>query len=436
MKCSYCGSELKERTLYCDNCGKEVQMVPDYNAFEEDYLNRVLFEGEASEDEENLAMEDAEQRRREERINRNRKQRELERQKALKKKKAVMIGSIVAVAIVVIFIIVLVVKITTDRNHESSYTYQFEQGKIAEKQNDIPKAIGFYENAAALDKDDMIVRYVLAGLYLKEKDYNKAIVTCSEILAKDDTEFQAYEMLLQALEANKDFDAIKELSAKIPDDDNIRNLFSKYLVVAPTANYETGSYEEFIDVELSGASDVTIYYTDNGDDPKGSTAKKYTEPISLKDTGKYKIKAVAVNAKGIYSETVTFTYDIDLAAPVTPFFTTEEEAFDLEKKPIPGAFYIGSIKKESTDPVDPGNTDPGNTEQVKEEKVIVINVPENCKAYYEWNKETPSIASAQYDPMSGIPMMEGNNILYIIFIDERNEKCSAIKSKPLEYFPE
>ena len=44
MKCIYCGEELKEGSLYCPKCGKAVQIVPDYNIYDDDYLNQVLTE--------------------------------------------------------------------------------------------------------------------------------------------------------------------------------------------------------------------------------------------------------------------------------------------------------------------------------------------------------------------------------------------------------
>ena len=41
MKCAYCGAELMEGSLYCNNCGKAVQIVPDYNEFD-DYLDNLV----------------------------------------------------------------------------------------------------------------------------------------------------------------------------------------------------------------------------------------------------------------------------------------------------------------------------------------------------------------------------------------------------------
>ena len=38
MKCRYCGHEIPDGVLYCENCGKEVRIVPDYNP-----LDDILF---------------------------------------------------------------------------------------------------------------------------------------------------------------------------------------------------------------------------------------------------------------------------------------------------------------------------------------------------------------------------------------------------------
>ena len=35
MRCRYCGAEIPDGILYCEECGKEVQIVPDYNPLED-----------------------------------------------------------------------------------------------------------------------------------------------------------------------------------------------------------------------------------------------------------------------------------------------------------------------------------------------------------------------------------------------------------------
>ena len=41
MKCANCGAEIKLGCVYCSVCGKEAQIVPDYNV-EEDILKELL----------------------------------------------------------------------------------------------------------------------------------------------------------------------------------------------------------------------------------------------------------------------------------------------------------------------------------------------------------------------------------------------------------
>ena len=48
MKCANCGAELKVGSVYCYVCGKEAQIVSDYNLLEDDFLRDVLKEKEES----------------------------------------------------------------------------------------------------------------------------------------------------------------------------------------------------------------------------------------------------------------------------------------------------------------------------------------------------------------------------------------------------
>ena len=53
MKCRYCGYEIPDGELYCEHCGKEVRIVPDYNPLD-DMLTaqiKVSLDGEEPEDE-------------------------------------------------------------------------------------------------------------------------------------------------------------------------------------------------------------------------------------------------------------------------------------------------------------------------------------------------------------------------------------------------
>ena len=40
MKCPNCGKELKTGQLYCESCGQEIQIVPDYDPLDELLIGR------------------------------------------------------------------------------------------------------------------------------------------------------------------------------------------------------------------------------------------------------------------------------------------------------------------------------------------------------------------------------------------------------------
>ena len=44
MKCSKCGAEIDAGSVFCKKCGEPVQMVPDYNILEDDFLVSLLEE--------------------------------------------------------------------------------------------------------------------------------------------------------------------------------------------------------------------------------------------------------------------------------------------------------------------------------------------------------------------------------------------------------
>ena len=63
MKCKYCGSEMLEGAIYCEHCGKPVQMVPDYNVFDDEVLPSLVSDEEKKKkNNENAASSAAENR--------------------------------------------------------------------------------------------------------------------------------------------------------------------------------------------------------------------------------------------------------------------------------------------------------------------------------------------------------------------------------------
>ena len=122
MKCANCGAKLKVGSVYCYVCGKEAQIVSDYNLLEDDFLREVL-----KEKEEKAAREKAK-----ERVEKEKKEKSNPRPHAnppVKKGNRRVKKRIIFAVVSMILLVVLIAAIILLVNHgrENSYDYQMEQ---------------------------------------------------------------------------------------------------------------------------------------------------------------------------------------------------------------------------------------------------------------------------------------------------------------------
>ena len=114
----------------------------------------------------------------------------------------------------------------------------------------------------------------------------------------------------------------------------------------------------------------------------------YTDAgIELDDVGKYTIKAVCKNDKGIYSDVVTCKYKTEAKAPDYPEVTPDGGTMD-------------------------------------DITFVVITADEGCSIYYTWDGTDPTDTSARYTEPIEVP--EGNNILSIIVVNDKTKLTSEI----------
>ena len=171
------------------------------------------------------------------------------------------------------------------------------------------------------------------------------------------------------------------------------------MVVPPTFSVDEGTYEEYQIISLSAAKGCEIYYTTDGSDPV-KKGKLYTSSIDLEEleeADSYVISAVCKNQKGIYSDSVTKKYKIDLQAPDMP-----------EVSPDGGSFTTATT--------------------------VTITIPEGCVAYYTWDGTEPSINSEQYSAMIEVP--EGDHILSVVLMDQKTELFSNVYRGHFSYYPD
>lgn len=375
MKCANCGAEIKVGCVYCSVCGKEAQIVPDYNV-EEDILKQLLEEDEMQE----KKAASGTGKNTKSSKNSQRKKKEAE-QKKKQKRLLITVCILIAVAVIGIVVVLLV-----QSNHKNSFDYQYQKGITYTEEKNYTKALQYFEQAEKLQPENVDVLLKMADLYRLRKDETSEETYLLQVLTIDKDNKEAYQMLIALYDKQKEYDKLQDLYEKTSDE-KIKALFSDYEVEAPEFSEEAGEYNDTMEVELLADSDCTIYYTLNGDSPIDNGIE-YKEPISLDEEKKYTIKAVAMDEKGFYSEIAEADYEITFEAPDS-----------ASVSPSAGTYY--------------------------EEQSISIQVPSGATAYYTWDGSTPTQSSDVYG--GPLEMPEGNNVLSILVVDEHGLASPVVR---------
>ncbi len=291
MTCQRCGAELVDGHVFCDSCGAEVQVVPDFNLFEEEVLPSIV-------------------------IN--------EQDKGQPDKDSDESGKDILIHLItnpshVMFFIILVAACIGAYIYSGSYTRAIRQGERAEAGGDIEQAITFYMDA--VDKQRTVEGYIHIGdgyrelaEYEKAEDaYFEALKLTGESVSE---QARVYSILLDMYSEEKDTDAIGALYDFIDDDMVIEELNADH-VRPPVFSKEEGDYDDDIKIRIKSKDSYDIYYTLDGTDPSAGNGILYSKPIRAKG-GTTEIKACCVNKDGKWGYMADKTYNITYKIPEMP----------------------------------------------------------------------------------------------------------------------
>ena len=163
----------------------------------------------------------------------------------------------------------------------------------------------FYNLAYNYSGQDENVAIELANQYKASGNYTKAEVTLSKAIRAGATKELYMALCKTYVEQDKLLDAVSML-ANITDP-TIRQQLEELRPTAPTADYESGYYSQYISVTLSTSSG-TIYYTTDGDYPSIADAP-YAKPIAL-SLGETQIYAISVGENGLVSPVTVLGYTV------------------------------------------------------------------------------------------------------------------------------
>lgn len=374
--CSQCGAQIPDGEVFCPECGKEVQLVPDYETM-----------GSRMQQEEERRKAEEEQKR----LRRQEEERLAEEERQRKKKRTLRSLIILAAAVAAAIVVIFFVRAWQEQQNYNSFDYQLSRAETAYSNNDYDSALEYVTRALALNGEDLDARMLLAQIYEKNGDQEKAIAEFLAIVEENPDYEPAYGQLIRIYEEQGLTDQIKALLDNCESTD-VLEYYSDYICAEPSVSPAGGSYDTVQRLTITAAEGTVIYYTLDGSDPDTS-AQRYTSPVQLPE-GHTTVKAVAVNERGISSDIVQAEYTITLAIPSAPSVTPAS----------------GSYTSETT-------------------SEITVEVPEGYTAYYAFDQR-PDKTSTRYT--GPVPMMEGEHIFYVV-LENQDGQLGRVASRTYIY---
>lgn len=315
MRCPSCGKELIEGKLLCENCGYEIEVVPEYEIEVENEMKNALSQMTLDFPEEDEEFYDEEYVSKHSFINTVKHL--IER---INKGFFVIILCGAALFAIIVSSILLFLSKT-----ENSFEYQYEKAIECASQNHYDEAVVFLEHALALDPNNTEARFLLAKYYDRSDRTKSAIKILTEILQMDanliaDNEEEIFDFLISLHEKRQEYELIGEILKKC-DYPQIISKYGKYAAMTPEFSMTEGVYDEIISISLKSENQGIIYYTLDGTTPS-TNSSVYESPILL-ESGDYVVKAMFVNMYGIASDVISKSYYISLVSPNEPVINLE-----------------------------------------------------------------------------------------------------------------
>lgn len=349
MKCPNCGEKLKKDFLYCEKCGEEIRIVPD---FEPEIENSII---------ETLSAVAEEMAPTSNKIEEIESDTEFEFQSGNNMKRLVFITiSVFCMLIIGIFGVIFIRNVYL----EKYYAIQVENAQLYYNQKNYEKAIGYYENALEMEEDTSLLISYADCLYETGK-VDQALSHYYAIIDTEPENEKAYARIIAIYEKEENYSEINKLLSS-SGQHSIKTEFQSYMTTEPVFSYESGEYNHVIPLKIQAPTTGVTYYSLDGSDPRLGGIE-YTSPLFLR-YGKYQIKAVFINDFGLASEVVEANYTIEGTKPAQPQVLPESGQYNLPQ-------------------------------------MISIEVPQGCTVYYTMDGSIPDETGYIYgEPM---PMKEG-----------------------------
>lgn len=298
--------------LYCEHCGWEMHLVPEFDTQVEESIaasmQEVMHQGFEPKDQDPAFVPEE------------------------KTKPASRRWVLIPIGLLTALLIVLIVVVVVSSRHSSWYDSPEQQLASAQEyaaKGNYDGAVECYLRVIELVPDQLEYQMELAELYVALDRADEALQIYRAVLMNEEAgleiRLQAGQGIVDYYSADGDYRSIAQILVELGTEE-VKVAFADYLAEPVTFSQPEGIFTDEIILKLSAYSSGKIYYTLDGSKPD-ETSELYTSPIYLEE-GTTVVSAVYINPYGVKSTVTTATYLIDTSTPYPPELLTYSGKYD------------------------------------------------------------------------------------------------------------